>query len=361
MSAKKIGIVFNTGLGDGLMLIPLAKILKMEAYHVSAIVCSKYISKEVLDAFNLFDEIIEIKPDKWSIARFTCTHLLTYDTYLMSYSSSSWLWALVGIFISRKVTTNRQKWYLRLIPGICYEKIKANEHVIIQNIQLANNLFTDKTKVHFTYRNIFPHSSSPITTSLSLKSGRILSITKPYLVVQVSASNNVVQYKNWKIEYWIQFLQHISDNYGEQKIFLLGDGNEVTYANKITEAKIPNITSLIGETSMLNAFDLVRNAACYVGLDSGLMHAAALMGKATFTLWGPTSPKDYGYEIFNKSIHRDVCYYLPCHPCKSWINHNTVRVKKPEDCPDLACLADMHPQYITDEFIKFYDGLKNVS
>ncbi len=151
MSAKKIGIVFNTGLGDGLMLIPLAKGLKMDSYHVSAIVCSNYITTEVLDAFELFDEIIEIKTDKWSIGHFTLHNIHKYDTFLISYSSSSWLWATVGTFISRKVITNRKKWYLRLIPGIRFEKIRSNDHVILQNIQLANHLITDKTKLDFNY------------------------------------------------------------------------------------------------------------------------------------------------------------------------------------------------------------------
>lgn len=361
MSNKKIGIIFNTGLGDGLMLIPLAKGLKMDSYHVSAIVCSNYITTEVLDAFELFDEIIEIKTDKWSIGHFTLHNIHKYDTFLISYSSSSWLWATVGTFISRKVITNRKKWYLRLIPGIRFEKIRSNDHVILQNIQLANHLITDKTKLDFNYLNIFPKTMFPLTTSIKINSGRILNISEPYLVVQVSASNNVVQYKNWNIEYWIQFLNQIFDKYGMLKIYLLGDFNELTNATIISTANITSVTSLVGETSLKNALDLVKYAACYIGLDSGLMHAAALMGKPTFTLWGPTSPKDYGYEIFNKNIHRDVCSYLPCHPCKSWINHNNSRVNKPEDCPDLACIADMSPIYISAEFIKFYEALKYTS
>lgn len=360
MTAKKIAIVFNTGLGDGLMLIPLAKYLKMESYQVTAIVCSKYISKEALDVFNLFDEIIEVAPTKWNITLFAFKHIFKYSSCLISYSSSSLLWAMVGMLISGKVITNRKKWYLRLIPGIRFEKICPNEHVIIQNIHLANDLISKNNKLHFK-NNLFPTPFPPVSKPFTLQSGRILSIRYPYVVVQVSASNNVVHYKNWKIEYWMIFLKQISAKYPDQKIYLLGDKNELTNAKVIIDAKILNIVSLIGESSLSDAILLIRNAKCYIGLDSGLMHAAALTETPTFTLWGPTSPKDYGYEIFNKSIHRDICNNLPCHPCKSWINHNTSRVEKPEDCPDIACLGDLHPQYVVEEFINFYDSLKYVS
>jgi len=361
VSNKKIGVIFNTGLGDGLMLLPLIQALKIEGYNVSIIISTKYISSDVLSSFEPYGEINEIGTSLFDIVRFSIARFRKFDYFLVSFTSSSLTWIAAASWMSKFVITNRKKWYLHLFPTLLFQDFSGIEHITIQNIRLAkrflpkNNVFLKKDINVLAY---IGNKQDDVT--LSPIDGDHL-FRNPCFAVQLSAANNQVQYKNWKTENWIIFFRMVNEMIPEASMILIGDANETGYADAVMGANLKNISSLVGQTSLSDMSEILTKCTLYIGLDSGLMQMAAFLGKPTFTIWGPTEPLECGYQIIDAGRHRDICLKLPCHPCKSNISPNTTRFNHPGKCPDVACINNIEPLFVFEEFMKFYDNLKYVS
>jgi ADP-heptose:LPS heptosyltransferase len=119
----------------------------------------------------------------------------------------------------------------------------------------------------------------------------------------------------------------------------LGDKNEVSLNKKI---KFENTISLAGKTTLNELPSVIKQASCFIGSDSGLMHLSAALDVPTFTIWGASNEDLYSYTKFNPEKHQVVINsQLKCRPCSVWINPNTSRVKNAEECPDFKCLREL--------------------
>ncbi|HEX7414558.1 MAG TPA: glycosyltransferase family 9 protein, partial [Bacteroidia bacterium] len=178
----------------------------------------------------------------------------------------------------------------------------------------------------------------------------------PFIAVQISADNNKQTYKNWNVIYWISFLKMVLEQYPERNIVLLGDKNEVEIAAKIREELNSKVNSLAGKTSITEAMHILNQSELFIGLDGGLMHLAAALGKPTFSIWGPSSISLYGYEKFSP-LHKCVSLNLPCSPCSAWISANHTKATSPQLCPDHACMQQLIPQDVFNQFKEYINLL----
>lgn len=86
--------------------------------------------------------------------------------------------------------------------------------------------------------------------------------------------------KRWPVERWAILAQRLQA--AGMRVFLLGKGDS---------APSGDIVSFIGETSTVEAGQLLRKADLLVCCDSGLMHLALAVGTPVLALFGPTSPE----------------------------------------------------------------------
>src|SRR5690606_41856016 len=91
--------------------------------------------------------------------------------------------------------------------------------------------------------------------------------------------------------------------------------------------------SLCGETSLLDAVDLIAGAAGVVSNDSGLMHVAAATSRPLVAIYGSSSPAmtpPLGEDVRIAEID------LPCRPCFQ------------RTCPlgHLGCLTGISPEMV---------------
>ncbi|HMD01182.1 MAG TPA: glycosyltransferase family 9 protein, partial [Ferruginibacter sp.] len=112
-----------------------------------------------------------------------------------------------------------------------------------------------------------------------------------------------------------------------------------------------NCKVLIGKTSIPQLFNLVAFSKGAIGLDSAVMHMAAILRKRTLTIFGASSEKLYGYEELDPGNHKVIKLPIYCRPCSAWKNANTIRVTDPMKCPDFACVTtikveDVYPQVV---------------
>jgi ADP-heptose:LPS heptosyltransferase len=224
LKQKKAIVFFSAGLGDAVLLIPLVKHLKQQGFLVSGFFNSPHPCEDIFRDVNLLDKII-VKKSKFNQLLFSVTNLSKYDKAFVNYFASSGSNLLLAGLLSTKVVTNK-KQNLLLQSKIKYIEPIKSIHDGQQNLNLLqgnSQVFLQDFYIDFqTQTDALPY---------------------PYITVQISAGNNKITYKNWPVNYWIDFLQLILKQYPDKKIVLLGDENEVNLSSKITSALNTNVIS----------------------------------------------------------------------------------------------------------------------
>ncbi len=331
MSTKKAAVYFSAGIGDALLLTPLIKVLKNDGYHVSGVFTSTFNVHELYQEIKLLDEIIVVlnKPRAiWFVGKF---FLKKFDLSIVNYFATSKSHLLMASKTSVKVFTNR---------NIEFSKIK-----------LKNIFFKEPiNSIHDAEQNMLLYSSNHHIVesdfNITIKNSDIVQIHKT-IVIQIGAGNNKTPFKIWDSEKWYQLLNMIASEFSEIKILLVGDKHET----KLLQSTFPeNVTNLIGKTNLNELPTLIKNANCFIGSDSGIMHLAVAMGLPTFTIWGASNENLYGYQKFNPKKHKiTLNENINCRPCNAWINPNKSRVQVTNECPDFNCIKEIE---LEDVYLK---------
>lgn len=343
-TTERVCVVFNSGLGNGLLLIPMVRALRAQGCEVTGIFSSPFISEEVIAPLGVLDEIVSIRPGWRSLMRFGIRHFKRYARTYLDYTSSSPMWLAVSALISGKVLCNRRKWYFRCFPNVKYIEPLPGGHIILQQLQLAGLAqpsLPGPDIYQLQYSDAYRESCSGLVPG------------EEYAILQLSAANNSVQFKNWPLTHWVEFLRLLTSRYPKARILLTGDDHEVEYGEFVEAAGIPGVVSLIGKTSFRELISLIAGCTHYIGLDSGTMHLAAMMGKPTFVLWGPSDPQTIGYAVFDPQRHCDVSMQLACSPCFSWIGPNRSLVSHPAHCLHQRCIRGLEPKLVFGAYLQF--------
>lgn len=120
-------------------------------------------------------------------------------------------------------------------------------------------------------------------------------------------------------------------------VWLFGSGKDLDTCNGIKD-KVPaefhaQIHVLAGQTSLIEAVDLLGACETVISNDSGLMHVAAAVGCNVVAVYGSTSPKYTPPLARNVEIvHTDI----ECRPC----------FKRECQFKHLKCLSELSPQQV---------------
>ncbi|MCB1691664.1 MAG: lipopolysaccharide heptosyltransferase II [Pseudomonadales bacterium] len=104
-------------------------------------------------------------------------------------------------------------------------------------------------------------------------------------------------------------------------VWILGGPNDAGIADAIRDAMADDtraaLTNLVGETSLVDAVDLLGAANLVISNDSGLMHIAAAVGTTVAVLYGSTSPAftpplSQRAHIFTESLACSPCFKRVC-------------------------------------------------
>lgn len=109
-----------------------------------------------------------------------------------------------------------------------------------------------------------------------------ISIFKHYLVISPVASE---ENKMWKGERFLQIAKTLNEH--GYAIFWLGLDKERSLIEKITGGFGYNIAGLL---EISEVFSLIKESQGFIGNDSGLAHAATMLGVTTVTIHGPANP-----------------------------------------------------------------------
>jgi len=141
--------------------------------------------------------------------------------------------------------------------------------------------------------------------------------------------------KQWPQASWIALVQELQAK-GIKHIVQLGTGvqgySNVGASDAMT---IPGVVSLVDKLSLEESLALISMADLFVGIDSGLLHAAASFHIPAVGIWGATSPR----FLFSESESRHfVVSTVECQGC----HHRFPRLHHITGCPyDIRCLKEI--------------------
>jgi len=115
--------------------------------------------------------------------------------------------------------------------------------------------------------------------------------------------------KRWPAEHFIALARRLLEE--GYAVWLLGSPNDQAAALPIA-ATIPGVRDLTGRTDLGTAIDLLSLASVVVSNDSGLMHAAAAVGRPLVALFGSSSP-DYTPPL--SPLAQIAKIDIACSPC----------------------------------------------
>lgn len=335
---KQALVFFSAGVGDAILLVPLVNELKKSGFRVTGLFTSKYDCESIFENTDLFDTV-EIKKNKLSLILFSIFNLRKFDSVFLNHFSFSKSHLILSTFFGKQIYTNYKEFTsAQSSNSIHFIEPKSDTHDALQHLYLFN-----------------PKASlQDLDFNLKYKPQQNNSFKLPsnYIVVQASSANNKAPFKNWPFENWLHLFKHLSNT----TIVLLGDATETHLNTAINSKDFPHVISLIGKTNLNEVMEIIYHSHYYIGLDSGLMHIAIALNKPTFTIWGASNPKLYGYDWMGAK-HKIVSLNLSCAPCSSWLNANTSRVSNPALCPDFKCIKDISIEMIKGELDKFVENI----
>ncbi|WP_339386198.1 lipopolysaccharide heptosyltransferase II [Vibrio caribbeanicus] len=141
--------------------------------------------------------------------------------------------------------------------------------------------------------------------------------------------------KRWPDKHYAEVAKHIIDNGGQ--VWTFGSAKDRAVTQSIRNALPPALQEfcfdLAGETSLVEAVDLLALCQTVVTNDSGLMHVSASVGAHVIAIYGSSSPS-YTPPLTKKLdiLNTDIS----CRPCFK------------RECPlgHLECLTKLYPEHV---------------
>ncbi len=138
--------------------------------------------------------------------------------------------------------------------------------------------------------------------------------------------------KRWPTEHFVTLAQRFLDS--GYTVWLIGSQNDRASADPIAAA-LPEVRNACGRTDLGTAIDLLAMASVVVSNDSGLMHAAAAVGRPLVALFGSSSP-DFTPPL--STLAHVAKIDIVCSPCFQ------------RECPlgHFKCMRELSPNLVYD-------------
>lgn len=159
----------------------------------------------------------------------------------------------------------------------------------------VNDLFAEVCGVALTEEDYRVPVAHELPSILGLYVG-----SSPYVVVHLAAST---QHKSLPIEKWINLARRFIQQRAERLVLIGAPLDQVLAEQLIQVLGSDRIINLVGKTSLLDLFPLLRDARLLVGVDSGPIHIAALVQTPVYNLsnakvrFWETGPKAAGSQV----------------------------------------------------------------
>lgn len=164
----------------------------------------------------------------------------------------------------------------------------------------------------------------------------------PVVVVNTSSGRAI---KNWPLENFLVICRWLIRDLGATVVLIGGPGQRREAAWVQRRLRSPAVVNLVGQIPLEKSFSMIRHADLFLGNDSGLTHAAAMLNVPTVALysgidpiatWGPLGP--------NATAVKAKVACSPCH-----LTHLT-------DCSNgHACMRSIAVDTVKQSILRYLD------
>jgi heptosyltransferase-2 len=206
------------------------------------------------------------------------------------------------------------------------------QYMVERYVALSSSKETMRQEVHLENCSK-PELTVDVESQLKTKQRLQLTCEKP--VIGLCPGAEFGPAKRWPDQYYAEVAKHaIASGY---QIWLFGSAKDQPVCELIRSAIDKRdqqfVHNLAGQTSLIEAVDLLANCHTVVTNDSGLMHVSAAVGCNIVAIYGSSSP-EYTPPLTDKlaMVHTDV----ECRPCFK------------RECPygHLDCLNKLMPEQV---------------
>lgn len=155
--------------------------------------------------------------------------------------------------------------------------------------------------------------------------------------------------KEWGFEKFIELAKRLSD---KNEIVFIIPADRMTKA--VLSALQKNGFPYIAPDTIDDLIYHLKNCSAFIGCDSGPLYMANLLGKPTFTLYGPTNPE---YSRPFGKYHKVLRNVVTCSPSDTQYCHLDAGRK----CNDWKCMKTLSVEAVYEQYNLFYDVLLTMS
>lgn len=305
---QDILVIMEEGIGNMIMLTPLLKQIRHTNPRMNITVMGKYPSLEVIENWDVVDEIIDIKDNNLFQSN------RVFDLAVVT------IWGQqTAAHIQGFLQTNVRQT-LTYAPMIFHEALQnmGAMDFLEGYVELCN-----------------PHCSLPVGEELKEIEKRVKSLGKYIVLADTLLRNGFWNAKSWP--HYPELAQMITKKFPEYKIVLVGSKDDKPFYD---EKEWPDsvVKDFVGTTTVKQLAYLLKNGELYVGNDSGPSHVAAAVGVKTYVIFGPTLISK------NLPLGEDVHVLtkrLPCSPCQY--------TERFQECEENGCMSMYTAQEVYNE------------
>ena len=331
---KNLLIVRTDRIGDVVLSLPLAKIIKKHFPECKITFLVRKYTKSLVENHPYIDNVIILKQKDGKIPVGDNIKILSYygfDSCIVVYPT--YVISLITYLshIKNRIGTG-YRWYSFLFNQKVYTHRKyAEKHELEFNVDLLQK-FGIEEKID--YNNIdfdlYIDKKSETKVNEILKNNKIVK-NKPVIIIHPGSGGSAIDLPIHKFD---ELIKMISAKFDVQMI-LTGSEDEKELCEELNSGE--KVTNFSGELNLSELIAVINKSDIFISNSTGPIHIAAALGKYTIGFypkilacsakrWGPYSEKSAVFKpnIDCKNCTREQCEKLDC---MSSINLNDVLVK----------------------------------
>jgi heptosyltransferase-3 len=319
---KNLLIVRTDRIGDVILSLPLAELIKKHYPNCRVTYLLKDYTKSLAEGHPFIDDILILREKKNKISLIDNIKQIrkySFDSAIVVYPT--FITSLI-IFLSRihhRIGTG-YRWYSILFNNKVFEHRKnALRHELEFNVNLLRYFGIEENvnpaNVNFNLK-ISPKDDERVTTILKVKN---INIKKPVIVIHPGSGGSAVDLPLKKFKELIEFIHHNL----KAEIIISGSKSEIELCHYLL---IPGITkNLAGLFNLAELKALINHCDIFIANSTGPLHIAAALGKYVIGFypkipqcspkrWGPYSDKSIVFtpELECSNCTREQCVRLDC-------------------------------------------------
>lgn len=322
---KRVVVIMCTGLGNSIMTLPLIYFIRKQYTPavLDGIVANNSI-KKCLERTDQFDNVY-----KYGHTFFDNVLLIRellrkrYDVAFLSFPTQLIKYELIPFLIgARKVISHDYSLfhpYFRFIKKSfsLLRSIKFSTHDTKQNLFLLDGMYDFNQKIE--YPPVKFNATEKKFADEYFQNIKKEKLQNNIKIIGIQAgSKEGSDYKRWPLEKYIKLAELLEEQKRIKVIFFIGP-DEMNMVNNIEKKGLftTKYISFDMELAIIDRCDI------FITNDSGIMHAADLLGKPIVTIWGGSDEKRNG-PVGRNTVN--ITSDLNCRPCMTFT--------KKYDCPE---------------------------